>query len=62
VWSVWIPEIVVEVVSPSSAKRDYHDKPSEYLSFGIDEYWIVDPAKQRMTVNRRWRGSGNRPS
>jgi Uma2 family endonuclease len=38
VWSLWIPAIVIEVVSKSSVKRDYEDKPSEYLAFGVDEY------------------------
>lgn len=56
VWSLWVPAIVIEVVSKSSAKRDYHDKPGEYLSFGIDEYWIVDHFKQQMTALTRWRG------
>ena len=56
VWSLWIPEIVTEVVSPSSSRRDYHDKPGEYLEFGIDEYWIIDAQKQQMTAMVRWRG------
>jgi Uma2 family endonuclease len=56
VWSVWIPGIVVEVVSESSAKRDYQDKPPEYLRFGVREYWIIDPIQRQMTVLSRWRG------
>ena len=56
VWSLWIPAIVVEVVSKSSTKRDYQDKPGEYLSFGIDEYWIIDAFKNQMTAMTRWRG------
>jgi Uma2 family endonuclease len=56
VWSLWVPEIVVEVVSKSSAKRDYDDKPAEYFAFGVDEYWIIDSAKQQMTALIRWRG------
>lgn len=56
VWSTWIPEIVIEVVSPSSAHRDYEEKPGEYLAFGVSEYWIVDAAKQQVTVLRRSRG------
>ena len=38
VWSEWIPEIVVEIVSPSSRQRDYEQKPEEYLRLGIGEY------------------------
>ena len=56
VWSVWIPQIVVEVVSESSRKRDYEKKPPEYLALGVDEYWIVDAARDQMTVLTRWRG------
>ena len=55
-WSLWIPAIVVEVVSSRSAKRDYEEKPEEYLAFGIREYWIVDSSKGQMTVFTRWRG------
>jgi Uma2 family endonuclease len=56
VWSIWVPAIVIEVLSKSSAKRDYDDKPPEYLTFGVDEYWIVDAFKQQMTAKLRWRG------
>jgi Uma2 family endonuclease len=56
VWSFWVPEIVVEVVSQQSLKRDYEDKAGEYLELGVDEYWIIDAAKNQMTVLSRWRG------
>jgi Uma2 family endonuclease len=55
-WSLWVPEIVIEVVSKRSAARDYDEKPGEYLSFGVDECWIIDRYKQQMTVLTRWRG------
>jgi Uma2 family endonuclease len=55
-WTVWIPEIVIEVVSASSRQRDYDEKPEEYLAIGVKEYWIVDPDKQVMVVMRRSRG------
>ena len=56
IWSIRVPTIAVEIVSQSSAKRDYEDKPGEYLAFGISEYWIVDEFKKQMTVLSRYRG------
>ncbi len=56
VWGKWVPALVVEVVSKSSTKRDYEDKPGEYLAFGIDEYWIVDCFAQQLTALTRFRG------
>jgi Uma2 family endonuclease len=44
-WRIWVPELVIEVVSAGSVERDYEEKPPEYLRFGVMEYWIVDPAK-----------------
>ncbi len=56
IWSEWVPAIVVEVVSDRSAKRDYEDKPPEYLAFGVQEYWIVDGAQRLFTAMTRYRG------
>ncbi len=53
VWAYWVPEIVIEVVSPESRHRDYEEKPEEYLQFGIKEYWIVDADKGKMVVMKR---------
>ncbi|MEM8675956.1 MAG: Uma2 family endonuclease [Cyanobacteria bacterium P01_G01_bin.67] len=44
------PLLVVEVVSPESIKRDYRYKRSEYAALEINEYWIVDPIKQQVTI------------
>jgi Uma2 family endonuclease len=44
------PSLVAEVVSEGSAERDYHTKREEYLVFGIQEYWIVDPDQRQVTV------------
>ena len=51
-----MPEIVIEVVSSSSRKRDYDEKPAEYLRFGVKEYWIVDADIRALVVLRRSRG------
>jgi Uma2 family endonuclease len=36
-------DLVVEVVSESSERRDYMEKLLEYEAGGVREYWIVDP-------------------
>lgn len=38
------PDLVVEILSPSSLKRDKIHKLKAYAFYGILEYWIVDPA------------------
>jgi Uma2 family endonuclease len=37
------PDLVVEVLSAATARRDAGDKIRLYAEFGIAEYWIVDP-------------------
>lgn len=46
------PDLVIEVVSPSSRKMDYSKKNALYSYSGVREYWIVDPEKERTTVYR----------
>jgi Uma2 family endonuclease len=36
------PDLVVEILSPSSVKRDKVSKLRVYAQYGIPEYWIVD--------------------
>ena len=44
------PLLIIELVSPESIKRDYRFKRSEYAALEIDEYWIVDPIEQQVTI------------
>ena len=37
------PDLVVEILSPSTASRDRVLKFNKYLQAGVREYWIVDP-------------------
>jgi len=37
------PDLVIEILSPSTLKRDKIDKLEVYARFHIPEYWIVDP-------------------
>lgn len=36
------PDMVVEVTSPSTRKRDFAKKMQKYMDAGVCEYWIVD--------------------
>jgi Uma2 family endonuclease len=38
------PDLVVEILSPNSIKRDRMIKHESYARFGVTEYWIVDPS------------------
>ncbi len=37
------PDMVVEILSPSTAKKDRGEKFELYKKYGVKEYWIVDP-------------------
>ena len=47
---VGAPDWVIEVVSPSTERRDYIYKLNKYLAAGVREYWIVDPERDRAVV------------
>lgn len=44
------PSLVMEVVSPRQADRDYRDKRTEYAGRHIPEYWIIDPIAKQITI------------
>lgn len=45
-----LPELVVEVTLPSTARLDRMEKFSEYARAGVGEYWIVDPDARTVEV------------
>jgi len=51
------PDLVVEVLSPSTAGRDHLTKRALYERHGVREYWLVHPIDRIVTVHRR-RGEG----
>lgn len=42
------PLLAVEVLSPTTAKRDRGVKSQRYAELGIRHYWLVDPDARRM--------------
>lgn len=44
------PTLVVEILSPSTAGRDFTAKMDLYREAGVKEYWIVDPFSQEVHV------------
>ena len=44
------PDLVVEILSPSSTKRDIKEKRKLYQRFEVKEYWIVDPVHKTIQV------------
>jgi Uma2 family endonuclease len=45
-----IPSIVIEVLSPATAKKDQFVKMDLYTRIGIPEYWIVSPTYKDIQV------------
>ncbi len=44
------PDLVVEILSPSTAERDRRFKRALYARYGVGEYWLVDPDDRTVTV------------
>jgi Uma2 family endonuclease len=46
------PDLVVEILSPTTARQDRGIKRQRYAHFGVTEYWIVDTDRRRVEVYR----------
>lgn len=44
------PDLLVEIVSPSTERNDREKKKAVYEKFGVKEYWIVDPEKEEVEI------------
>lgn len=50
------PDLVVEVGSPSTRRRDEKLKQQLYERFGVSEYWVIDPELESIKVYRAVEG------
>jgi Uma2 family endonuclease len=44
------PDIIIEILSPSTSKKDLNEKFQLYEKHGVKEYWIVDPGNRYIRV------------
>lgn len=44
------PDLIIEILSPSTLKVDVLLKKTLYQRFGVREYWMIDPKKKKVEV------------
>lgn len=50
-WGIYgSPDFVMEVISPSTSKKDCVKKLAKYENAGVREYWILDPYQKKLLV------------
>lgn len=47
------PDLVIEILSPATRRRDEGIKLETYERFGVREYWLVDPERRTVRIYRR---------
>lgn len=50
-WGVYgAPDFVLEIISPSTKRKDCIKKLDKYMDAGVREYWILDPYQKKLLV------------
>ena len=44
------PDMIIEIISPGSVKRDRVEKKKLYEKFAVKEYWLIDPANKTVEI------------
>ena len=45
-----VPDLIIEILSPSTKNKDTYIKGKKYKESGVREYWLVDPDKLKIMV------------
>ena len=45
-----VPDLVIEIISPTSVIRDRIEKKNVYERFAIPEFWLVDPQNKAIEI------------
>lgn len=57
-----VPDMVIEVLSPSTSAYDKKKKSALYCRYGVKEYWLVDPEDKLVEIfylqEKSWRWGG----
>ena len=51
-YSVTVPDLVVEIVSPNDKSLEVYDKARMWLSHGVRVVWVVQPVSRSVDVHR----------
>ncbi|WP_246945032.1 Uma2 family endonuclease [Bacillus pinisoli] len=47
---IGVPNLIVEILSPSNQSHDLITKLNLYMNYGVREYWIINPMLHSITV------------
>lgn len=48
-----VPDLVIEIISPSNVFTDRNRKKTVYQQIGVGEYWIVDPGNRTLEIYKK---------
>jgi Uma2 family endonuclease len=54
-------DLVIEILSPATRRRDHRLKRELYERVGVEEYWLVNPERDAIDVFRRVDGTFQKP-
>ncbi len=52
-----VPDLILEVLSPSNRDYDLGEKRAAYREAGVPEIWLVDPIEEQILIDRKRRKS-----